>query len=220
MSGQKLGRLKEDTYTRPVLHKKPVTPIVSPPHSIEISSTKEPMNREIKGLASEVKEVKEIREQLQLVTTQHISSMKTHRYVKFNDNNPCFYIIESGIPCSDCGNSNIQYKFGIAGVDVAQKNTIDNRLQCHRTLWPRLKVRFLLFVRDVVLIEKSFKVMYEKEINPNGHEIISGVPLEDLVGRLEKLLDVMGITEYYITTEENLKRYNDYVDATVKPVDK
>jgi hypothetical protein len=58
--------------------------------------------------------------------------------------------------------------------------------------------------------------MYDKEINPNGHEIIEGVSLEDMIIRLKKLFDLLNIKDYYIIPEEKLKEYNDYVDTTVK----
>ena len=176
------------------------------------------INRKLKVLKTELDETKE---RLQTLTIKHISSLKNHKYVKFNNDKPCFYIIESDIPCNDCGSkTNLQYKFGIAGTSVDQKNnTIDKRLQSHRTLWPRLKVRFLLFIKDAILIEKNFKMMYDTEINPNGHEIVTGVPLKNITDRLEKLLGVLCTThdEYHITPEKTLKKYNDYVETTVKP---
>jgi hypothetical protein len=105
------------------------------------------------------------KEQYQKLLNKHNSSLKTHRYIKFKKSDPCFYIIDSGVDC-DC----LCYKFGITGLD--QGNNIDDRLRCHRTLWPKLKVRYLLFIKDVEVIEKNFKMMFEKEINPNVHEII------------------------------------------------
>jgi hypothetical protein len=148
-------------------------------------------------------------DQYQKLLIKHNSSLKTHRYIKFKRTDPCFYIIDSGIDC-DC----LRYKFGITGLD--QGNNIDDRLRCHRTLWPQLKVRYLLFVKDVEMIEKSFKMMFEKEINPNGHEIIEGVTFDEMIKRIEKLFDILSIKEYHITPEEKLKEYNDYVDTTVK----
>jgi hypothetical protein len=137
--------------------------------------------------------------------------LKTHRYIKFKKTDPCFYIIDSGIEC-DC----LRYKFGITGLD--QGNNIDDRLRCHRTLWPQLKVRYLLFVKDVEMIEKSFKMMFEKEINPNGHEIIEGVTFDQMIERIEKLFDILCIKEYHIIPEDKLKEYNDYVDTTIKEI--
>lgn len=144
---------------------------------------------------------------------------KTNHYFKFNNTDPCFYIIESGVPCNDCGSTNIQYKFGITGtgtVCAEKKNMIDDRLRSHRTLWPMLKVKFLLFMKEVTVIEKNFKIMYDKEINPNRHEIISGVPLEDITERIKKLLNLLCVKEYNIIPDEILAKYNDYVSCTLK----
>ena len=82
--------------------------------------------------------------------------------------------------------------------------------------WPKLKVRYLLFIKDVEMIEKSFKIMFEKEINPNGHEIIEGVTFNQMIKRIEKLFDILSIKEYHIIPEEKLREYNDYVDTTIK----
>jgi hypothetical protein len=150
-------------------------------------------------------------EQYQKLLNKHNSSLKTHRYIKFKKTDPCFYIIDSGIDC-DC----LRYKFGITGLD--QGNNIDDRLRCHRTLWPQLKVRYLLFIKDVEMIEKSFKMMFGKEINPNGHEIIEGVTFDEMIERIEKLFDILCIKEYHIMTEEKLKEYNDYVETTIKQI--
>ena len=139
---------------------------------------------------------------------KHNSSLKTHRYIKFNITDPCFYIIESGSSCCN------QYKFGITGIE--QGNNIDDRLKSHRTLWPKLKVRYLLFMKDIQMIEKSFKMMFDNEINPNGHEIIEGVLFEDMIIRIEKLLHILSLKDYHVMTEDKLKEYNDYVDTTVK----
>ena len=41
--------------------------------------------------------------------------------------------------------------------------------------------------------------MFEKEINPNGHEIIEGVSFDHMIKRIEKLFDILCIKEYHIT---------------------
>ena len=66
------------------------------------------------------------------------------------------------------------------------------------------------------IIKILFKMMFEKEINPNGHEIIIGVTLEDIVDRLQKLLDILCVKDYHIMTEDKLKEYNDYAATTLK----
>ena len=56
--------------------------------------------------------------------------------------------------------------------------------------WPQLKVRYLLFIKDVEVIEKNFKMMFEKEINPNGHDIIEEVTFDEMIERIEKLFEI------------------------------
>ena len=174
---------------------------------------------QITNLTSELETTKEKVETLtsdyKTLLVKHISSSKNHRYTKFKDTDPCFYIIESGVSCNDCGNTNLQYKFGIAGTE---QRTIDDRLQSHRTLWPLLKVRYVVFLKNIVMIENSFKMMFEDEINPNGHEIIEGVSLAEILDRLKKLFDLLCIKNYHTLPEEKMKEYNDYVETTVKPL--
>ena len=180
------------------------------------SKYKEKITSLIEKLETNKQELETIKTNYQTLSLKNNSLMKRHHYVKFKESDPCFYIIDSGILC-DCGQPNTQYKFGIAGTD--QQHTIDNRLQSHRTLWPLLKVRFILFIKDVSVIEKTFKMMYEKEINPNGHEIIEGVLLENMIERLKKLFDLLCIKDYHIMSDEKIKEYNDYVDSTIKTKD-
>jgi hypothetical protein len=159
-------------------------------------------------LYNDIKEdVNDLKKQYQKILGKYTSTLKRHQYVKFNKNDPCFYIIENP-------SNKYQYKFGIAGTD--ETSTIDERLKNHRTLWPLLKVRYLLFIKDVALVEKSFKMMYDKEINPNGHEIIEGVSLDDMKKRIDKLLDILSITDYRIMSDEKIKEYNEYVNMTIK----
>lgn len=163
------------------------------------------------SLYKDIKEtVTVLKNQYQTLLNTVTSTLKRHNYVKFNKSDPCFYIIESGNQNSD----KIQYKFGISG--TAKNSTIDDRLKNHRTLWPLLMVRYLLFTKDVFMIEKNVKMMYEKEINPNGHEIIESVPLENITKRIQKLIDILGIENYDILPEEKLKEYNEYVKLSNK----
>ena len=152
----------------------------------------------------------------QKLLIKHNSSLKSHRYVKFNEKGSCFYIIEPGIKC-ECKYNISRKKFGIAGLskDVNQ-DTIDDRLRSHRTIWPQLKVNYILFMKDVDIIEKSIKRIYEKEINPNGHEIIEGVTTEQLIKSVNIIIIALGIKDHHIVGEEKLKEYNDYVKTTIK----
>ena len=163
-------------------------------------------------------QVKELQDQLILKNTEfytllgkHNSLLKNHRYVKFKEKGPCFYIIESGLPYLD---GIERKKFGIAG--TTDQDTIDDRLKSHRTLWPQLKVDYILFIKEVDVLENSIKRLYKKEINPNGHEIIEGVSSLQLIENINKIIHVLGIEEYHVLSYEKIKEYNSYVDSTVK----
>ena len=64
------------------------------------------------------------------------------------------------------------------------------------------------------MIENSFKMMFECEINTNGH----GVSLEKILDRIKKLFDLLYIKDYHTLPEEKMKEYNDYVETTVKNI--
>lgn len=145
------------------------------------------------------------------------SFMKKHHYVKFKESGPCFYIVDPGVKC-ECVHNTPRKKFGVAGISSKneQIDTIDRRLKSHRTTWPLLKVEFILFTKHAVIIEKNFKIMYENEINPNGHEIIEGVPSNVMIKKVKELLAFLSIKDFCIIPGEKLLEYNNYVDTTVK----
>lgn len=58
--------------------------------------------------------------------------------------------------------------------------------------------------------------MYDKEINPNGHEIIEGVSLDDMKKRIDKLFELLCMKDHNIISEEKLKEYNQYAEMTLK----
>jgi hypothetical protein len=66
------------------------------------------------------------------------------------------------------------------------------------------------------MFEKNFKMMYEKEINPNGHEIIEGVSLTDILKRIEQLFKILCIKDYLVMPEKRLQEYNEYANMTIK----
>ena len=142
---------------------------------------------------------------------KHNSTLKNHRYVKFKEKGPCFYIIESGISSLD---GIERKKFGIAG--TTEHETIDDRLKSHRTLWPQLKVNYILFMKEIDVLENSIKRLYKKEINPNGHEIIEGISTEQLIDSINKIIIALGIEEYHVLSHEKIKEYNAYVQTTLK----
>ena len=150
---------------------------------------------------------------------KHNSTLKNHRYIKFKESGPCFYIIEQGIPC-ECKYNVTRKKFGVAGLSKVEneheKDSIDDRLKSHRTNWPQLKINYIIFVKEAEIIEQSIKRIYVNEINPNGHEIIEGVSTEQLIASITKIIESLGISDYKVLSEEKMKEYNDYVITTIK----
>jgi hypothetical protein len=171
-------------------------------------------------------QIKELQEQIdknatdyQKLLVKHNSTLKTHRYVKFRESGPCFYIIEQGIPC-ECKYNVSRKKFGVAGLSKVEneeeKDSIDERLKSHRTNWPQLKINYIIFIKEAEIIEQSIKRIYANEINPNGHEIIEGVSTETLIVSIAKIIDSLGIVDYKVLSPDKIKEYNDYVVTTIK----
>jgi hypothetical protein len=95
--------------------------------------------------------------------------------------------------------------------DNKQTESLDKRLSDHRTLWPQLQVKFVVYDDDAELLEKCMKRLYHKQINPGGHEIIEGVSLEEVIEQTKGFLDLFNLYDkenkkYCI--EENIEQYN------------
>ena len=183
----------------------------------KVETDKQKMTEEVEELYTQkimnlTKELETNKEQHKKLEIKHNSFMKNHRYFKFNETGPCLYIINSGI---NCGCNRI--KFGISGTSKQEKlESFDDRLRSHRTIWPLLKVEFVIFLKQSVILEKNIKIIFEKEINPNGHEILEGIPTDVLIAQVKYLLNVLRIKEYKIMSDETLKKYNDYAETTHK----
>ena len=162
-------------------------------------------------------QIKELQADYQKLLVKHNSTLKTHRYIKFKESGPCFYIIEQGIPC-ECKYNISRKKFGVTGLskNEDEKDTIDDRLKTHRTNWPQLKINYIIFLKEAEIIEQSIKRIYSKEINPNGHEIIEGVSTEQLITSITKIIESLGIVDYKVLSNEKINEYNDYVVTTIK----
>ena len=77
--------------------------------------------------------------------------------------------------------------------DNKQTESLDKRLSDHRTLWPQLQVKFVVYDVDAELLERCMKRLYHKQINPGGHEIIEGVSLEEVIEQTKGFLDLFNL---------------------------
>jgi len=154
---------------------------------------------------------------------KHNALVRRHFYYKFKQKGPSLYIITSGLEYKD-GVTRI--KFGICGCpkrkistcphckknleDGKDNDSIDNRLSTHRTLWPRLLVKFVVYTPDARLLEKCLKRVYRNQINPSGHEIVEGVTVSEIVDRTKRYLEMFNVfnDEPDYTVEKNVNKYN------------
>ena len=123
---------------------------------------------------------------------------KRHKWFKFQENGSAFYIITSGNEYKD---NHYITKFGIAGCPQPKKsnsnvkenreiNNIDSRLATHRTLWPSLQIKLVVFTNDAVLLEKCIKREFQDFINPSGHELIYNIDPDIVVSQAIKFLEL------------------------------
>ncbi len=162
----------------------------------------------------------------------HEHTIKKHKYYKFKEG-PCFYVITSGLDYTD----NIsRIKIGITGTKVSRpcstcahltkhKNrsgNINSRLQTHRCLWPQLKVKFLVYFDDPVLLEDNIKRVYRTQINPTGHEIIENIPAEEIIESVMVFLQFIDKyeTEPTYQIDNNIEIYNKTSELPIKISDK
>jgi len=137
----------------------------------------------------------------------------------------CLYVIDSGEKYVD---GKEIYKFGISGVsrkdDDECTGDVNNRLQSHRSLWPNLRIKLLIYTPHAIMLEKNLKHM-----NLNS-EIIE-IRFQDLSKRIFSILDILstngkeyelediepynkGISEPELTPnqQKRLDMYNDILD--------
>ena len=149
--------------------------------------------------------------------TLHNQHIKKHNFHKFKKNGPCFYIIVSGLEYKD---EITRIKIGICGcrkkktsesVINSEDCSLDHRLASHRTLWPQLQVKFAVYTEHAALLESNMKLVYQAQINPNGHELIERVPIFDVIEKTKMFLNNFNGYNNDIQTyciEENIEQYN------------
>ena len=161
------------------------------------------------------------------------SSLLKHRYFKFKNTGPVLYVIDCGLEYAD-GVSRV--KIGIAGVQKSKKiggcevckvcevcnrdvesKGIDQRLENHRTLWPRLRIFYMIFCDRVELVERVLKEIYKEVINPGGHEIVEGKTTTEIINKTKEVIKMLN-TEYRECSEEEIEKYNQNVLTTVKTI--
>jgi hypothetical protein len=92
---------------------------------------------------------------------------------------------------------------------VGMSRDITERVSNYRTSNPFCKLLFVLYTEDCVLLETSMKRRYEKQLNPNNREFITGVTTEDLIKNVVEIANITSL-DYTIETDQELELFNDH----------
>ena len=98
----------------------------------------------------------------------------------------------------------------VLNIKVGFTGNITNRICGFRTSSPFCKLLYLMYSPQSLAIENNMKVRYEKELEPNNREFITGVQLEELVSYIKVFADSLRTT-YIIETDEELDKFNGHI---------
>lgn len=99
-----------------------------------------------------------------------------------------------------------------------ESESIDYRLTSHRTLWPQLRIKFLVYTKDAALLEKCIKREFKSKIYPKGHEIIEILFHKTILESTQKYLDMFNGEEIEYIIEDRIDQYNENVSTMVNAV--
>jgi hypothetical protein len=149
---------------------------------------------------AELQEIRGENTNLRKYKAQHARRWRYYKYKR----GLCFYVIDSG---ETYENAKEIYKFGISIAAGDNEGDINARIQSHRSLWPNLRLVFLIYTPHAALLERLLK-----QIN-NDREIIE-ITLVRLRDKIFNTLNVMFNREY---TLEDVNLYNESTIKAVEP---
>lgn len=128
---------------------------------------------------------------------KHRALLQKRKHFRFEEGH-CFYLIQDPRIESD------RCKFGIT-------SDINLRLKQHRTTWPNLQIRYLVFIdgeNECKIIEGGIRRYYEqkRKLETVNHEHIKGVSIDNVIARVEFLLKANCI-QYKV--DETIEKYNE-----------
>lgn len=132
----------------------------------------------------------------------HDNLRKKKGYYKFKQGKCCYIV-------SDSWRHKSYYKVG-------ESSNINERLKTYRTSMPMCRIEFLVYLEDNALLEKNIKKTYEDNLNPNNHEYVSGVSLEDLISSFKTSVNFHKLK---VTYEEELDKYNNFYQEHTPKID-
>jgi len=142
-------------------------------------------------------EVIKQRDTIKSLENKHSKFLEKREYHKFKEG-PVFYII------SDDDSKSIKFKPGIDGSDI------NRRLAEHRSTTPAIKLEYLIYTKDNVILEKNILKRYKVKRTYQNHEWIYEITKEHIIDSVKFLVDFLNI-EY--TEEKNLEEYNKNIEG-------
>lgn len=142
---------------------------------------------------------KEIATKYRTVRLNHQAYLRHKELYKLKTG-PCVYIIDMKTYDDE---ESMRYKFG-------QTGDITNRVSGFRTSNPFCKVLMVLYTADNIDLERSMKNRYNKQLQPNNSEFVTGVEKETLMKDLIALADILNL-DYTIETADELIKFNRHI---------
>ena len=128
----------------------------------------------------------------------HQAYLKRKELYKLNKSS-CVYLISMNRNKTD-DTGKIDIKFGHTG-------DVTDRTSTYRTSNPYCKLLCVMYVQQNVTIETFLKIRYEKELQPNNSEFVSGIPVEILINDLKEIAESLRVP-YSFETQEELDKFN------------
>jgi hypothetical protein len=138
------------------------------------------------------------RNTIKSLENKHNKFLQKQKYHQFKEG-PVFYII------SDNDSKTAKFKPGIEGSDI------NRRLAEHRSTTPEIKLEYLIYTKDNILLEKNILKRYNVKRTYQNHEWIYEVTREHLIDSVKVLLEFLNIEH---TEEKNLDEYNKHIEIS------
>ena len=137
------------------------------------------------------------RDTIKSLENKHNKFLEKQKYHQFKEG-PVFYII------SDDDSKTLKFKPGVEGVDI------NRRLAEHRSTTPKIKLEFLIYTKDNLILEKNILKRYKVTRTYQNREWIYEIKKEHIIDSVNTLLNFLNI-EY--TEEKHLEEYNKHIEC-------
>ena len=184
---------------------------------IENEKTNDEINSKYHKIIKELEETKEKLENAEELLEKYDKNNKElfEKYNKIHVNHQ-YYLRRKELYKLRRGNSvylidmKKTYVDDIQRIKVGNSSDVTQRVSGFRTSNPFCKVLFVMYTYNSEVVEKAMKTKYEKCLEPNNSEFISGISFEDIKESLLSIAKILNC-EYTIETDEELEKFNKHI---------